>query len=139
MFSPIVLCFLGNPRDLWKQRITSIAIPLCILIAIAFVAFRLSYQKELNIIEVGFEKNAAHFTSELRNSVDSHMEATNNLKEFLDNSDEVTAEIFSRYRKPNLSRHPDIQALEWIPLVAHKDRESFESQNNIQIRTSDAN
>jgi diguanylate cyclase (GGDEF)-like protein len=133
VFSPVILCFFAKPRSLWKQRISSVAIPLCILTSVAFVAFKFSYQQEMQYIEDEFERNAMRFTSELRNSIDSNIEATNELKEFFDNSNEVSAEIFNRYTNPKLSRHPEIKALEWIPLVHHKDRVSFEARLGTQI------
>ena len=137
VFSPIILCFFGKPRHLWKQRITSVAIPLCILSIIAVLAFKFSYQQEMNYVEQTFEKNTIRFKSELINSFKTHLESAEDLKGYIDNSVEVTKEEFSRYVQLKLSRHSEIKALEWIPKIHHQDRESFETRTGTQIKIPD--
>jgi diguanylate cyclase (GGDEF)-like protein len=134
VFTPIILCFFGKPRSLWRQRIISVAIPLCILTSISFIAFRVSYQHELQNLEEGFERNAIHFTNELNKSINIHLNTAIVLKEFFDSSTEVTPEEFSRFVQPKLSRYPEIKALEWTPKVLHKDRASFEDLLGTQIK-----
>lgn len=134
VFTPIVFSFFGKPRELWKQRITSVAIPLCILSSIAFIAFKVSYQQEMKFVEDAFERNATQFTNELKNSIEIHLDTAKDLKAFFDSSNEISSEAFARYVQPKLSRHPDIKALEWIPKVLHKDRESFEDRLDTQIK-----
>jgi diguanylate cyclase (GGDEF)-like protein/PAS domain S-box-containing protein len=134
VFTPIALCFVGKPRYIWKQRITNVALPLCILSSIAFIIFKLSYQQEMQNLESTFEKNTIRFTSELEKSIEIHLNTANGLKEFFDSSIEVSTEEFSRFVKPKLSRHPEIKTLEWIPKVLHKDREYFETNLGTQIK-----
>lgn len=137
IFSPIILCFFGKPRHLWKQRISSVAIPLCILSTVAVFAFKFSYQHEMNYVEQAFENNTLRFNNELINSFNIHLELTEDLKEYFDNSVEVTKEEFPSYVRSKLSRHSEIKALEWIPKIAHKDREFFETNTGIQIKVPD--
>ena len=132
--SPIVLCFFGKPRYLWRQRITSVAIPLCFLISIAFVIFKFSFQQEIKAVENVFENNAARFTQELNNSINIHLDSARNLQDFFDSSILVTAEEFVRYVQPKLSRHPEIKALEWIATVSHEERKSFEDILGTEIK-----
>ena len=139
VISPIVLCLFSEPRSLWKQRISSVAIPLLVLVSVAFIAFKFSYQQEMQFIENEFEKDTMYFTDELKSSIDSHVEATFVLKEFFDNSTEVTSDEFARYTRPKLDRHPEIKALEWIPKILHEDRVSFEEETGISIRMLDEN
>jgi diguanylate cyclase (GGDEF)-like protein/PAS domain S-box-containing protein len=134
VFTPIVLCFFGKPRDMWRQRITNVALPLCILSSIAFIIFKLSYQQEMQYLEEDFETNTIRFTNELKKSINTHLNTAIVLKEFFDSSIEVTSEEFSRFVQPKLSRYPEIKALEWIPLVLHIDRGSFEDRLGTQIK-----
>jgi diguanylate cyclase (GGDEF)-like protein len=137
--SPIILCLFAEPRYFWKQRIISVALPLCVVISILFIAFRFSYQQEMQFIENEFEKNAKYFTEELQDSIDSNVEATYELKEFFDNSLVVSPQEFIRYTQPKLKRHPEIKALEWTPKVLHKDRVIFESQVGASIKMLNEN
>ncbi len=133
-FTPIVLCFFGTPRNFWQQRITNVALPLCFLISIAFVIFKFSYQQEIRAVESAFERNATIFTNELENSIATHSDSVENLQAFFESSNNVTAEEFSQYTQPNLSRHPEIKALEWTPKILHEERETFEDSSGTQIR-----
>lgn len=139
IFTPIILCLFGNPRDLWRQRIYSVVIPLSILTAVAFITFKLSYQKEMQFVEDEFERNTMQFTSELNNSINSHIEATKEVKRLFDNFDEISEEVFARNIKPIVLQNPEIQALEWIPVVLHKDRKSFEERLGTEIKIPDKN
>ena len=131
---PVILCFVGKPRYSWRQRVFSVAMPLCLLSVIVFVAFKFSYQQELKYIEGEFEKNTLRFKSELVNSIDIHMWSSEDLKTYIDDPEEVSAEEFSRYVKPKLSRHPEIKALEWIPVIRHEGRQAFEERIGAPIK-----
>jgi PAS domain S-box-containing protein len=126
VFSPILLALFARPRCLWKQRISSVALPLCVLSSIAFIAFKISNDKEMQYVEEQFEKNVIQFTSELNNGIELHLNKSRELKEYFDSSDYVSPEEFSRYVKPKLSRNSEIKALEYIPIIFHKERVSFE-------------
>jgi diguanylate cyclase (GGDEF)-like protein/PAS domain S-box-containing protein len=139
VFTPIILCFLARPRHIWRQRINNVAIPLCILSILAFIVYDFSYKKELQHIEDEFEKNTINFKYELESNIKLHLNTTNDLKEFFDSSNKVTPEEFPRFVQPKLSRYPEIQALEWIPKVLHKDRESFEDHLGTQIKIQNYN
>ena len=134
VFCPVILCFFGKPRYSWRQRIYSVAMPLCILTVIVFIIFKFSYQQELKYIEGEFEKNAHRFKNELVESIGVHMWSSEDLKAYFDGSEEVSTDEFTRYVKPKLSRRPEIQALEWIPKIRHQDRRAFEDRIGNQIK-----
>lgn len=137
VFTPVMLCLFARPRHLWKQRITSVAMPLCILASIAFIAFEFSYRQEMSHVENEFEKNTLQFKNELINRVNIHLESSEDLKNYFDSSGVVSSEEFPRYVRPKLYRYPEILALEWIPLVHHRDREAFEDRIGAEIKVAD--
>ena len=133
-FSPVVLCFFAKPRYLWRQRITSVAVPLGILTALAFFAFRLSYQQEMRQVEDRFDKYSLLFKNELENYLRLHTESVESLKEFFDSASAVSDLDFPRYVRPKLARHPEIKALEWTPVITHEERASFETRIGSSIK-----
>jgi diguanylate cyclase (GGDEF)-like protein len=139
VFCPILLCFFGVPRHTWKQRIQSVVIPLCILIVIVSITLKFSHQQELKYIEGEFEKNAHHFKNELIVNIDAHLGASKDLRVYFNSSEEVSADEFSRYATPKLSRYPQIHALEWIPKIRHQDRQIFEDRMGDQIKVRGQN
>jgi diguanylate cyclase (GGDEF)-like protein len=134
IFTPLLLCFFGKPRYFWKARILTVAIPLLLLFSVAFTIFRVSYLHELKYLEEVFETNTYSFTHDLDRSIENHMNTALALKEFYDSSDVVLYKEFSNYARPKLSRYPEIKALEWIPVVYHQDRETFEKEIGEQIK-----
>ncbi len=137
VFAPIMLCFFGKPHEIWKQRVSNVAIPLCLLSITAFMVFKFIYLKELQQVEYQFEKNTITFSHALNSKIQSHINTTKSLKEFFDSSSEVTMEDFKVFTQPKISRNPDIKALEWIPVIHHKDRESFEHRLGSRIKIPD--
>jgi len=131
---PVILCFFGKPRYSWRQRIYSVAMPLCILILVVFAFFKFSYQQELKYIEGEFVKNTLRFKSELVNSIDVQMWSSEDLKTYIDRPKGVSAAEFSHYVKPKLLRHTEIKALEWIPVIRHEDRQAFEERIGTSIK-----
>lgn len=128
IFAPAVLCLFDRPRDLWKPRINSVAVPLAILTLIAFVTIDFFNHQEILHIRNEFEKSALRFSHDLKNKIDIHTEATLELKEFYENSGEVTPVEFNNYSEPKVKRHPNIQALEWIQVITHEQRDEIEKQ-----------
>lgn len=139
IFCPFILCFFGHPREIWRQRIKPVAIPLCILTLIAFIAFEFANRQEMQHVKSEFDKNAMQLHAELKVVIDEQSEATVELKEFIELTDRLTEEMFNEYAKPKLSRHPEFQALEWIPRILHKNRQEFETVSGMKIRIPDQN
>ncbi len=137
IFAPLMFCVFAKPRELWKQRINSVGVPLCILVIVAFIAFRFSNNQEMLFVEEQFLDNNNRFMDELRHTVSSHIEATYDLKEYFDTTDDISAETFAAYTHPKLRRHSGIQALEWIPMVTAVQRPGFEMAIGEPIRIKD--
>ncbi len=137
VFAPITLCLLAKPRHVWRQRIVNVALPLCVLGLASFITFKFSYQQEMQKVNHEFERNALQFKNKLEDNIYFHLSHAQELKEYFDSSSEVTPDDFSRFIQPKLSRHSEIQAIEWIPKILHKDRSAFESRLGLPIRISD--
>jgi CHASE1-domain containing sensor protein len=110
-------------KTLHIQILTVALIGIVITIALAISArqsqdaqFYLEFKKYV-------DERAAYLDLELRNN----LEVLHSIKGLFDASDNVTREEFKNFATSVLKRHDDIQALEWIPLVAHADREQLEA------------
>ena len=136
-FSPILLCFIGKPRALWRKRIISVGIPLFVLITVSFLAFIYSNTQQMLVMHEEFEKNANQFNAEIVEVIDSHTESTLELGEFFNNSKNINKDIFASYTHPKLSRNPSIRTLAWVPAIRHKDRQTFEQESGGSILIND--
>ena len=60
--------------------------------------------------------------------IHSFVEVVAGLKSFFESSDFVSREEFASFCKYSIARYPDIQALEWIPMVTNDQRPAHEKQ-----------
>ena len=78
-----------------------------------------------------FERNAGHYVSHLQKQIDRSVEVVESISSFFDASVQVERHEFRAFTAAPLSRHKDIQALEWIPMVAADERRTFEERARI--------
>ena len=64
-----------------------------------------------------------------------NFEVLHSMKILFDRSEFPTDEEFARAATATLDRHPNIQALEWIPRVSHADRSSFETARRARFHS----
>lgn len=88
----------------------------------------LVHQQELEMFELGFEKDVADKVAAIERELVINIEVLHAVKGLFDSSEFVTHEEFSLLTRSFIARHPNIQALEWIPKVEGKDRNEFEAK-----------
>ncbi len=94
---------------------------------LSIAAFFLIMDSERNRQRVDFEHIANHRLVILQQSLSSTLEAFHSLGSLFATSPDINREAFGMFAAPTLSRHPDIQALEWIPRVKMSARSKFEA------------
>ena len=62
----------------------------------------------------------------VRRAIDQDLEVLRSLASFMDSAGDIDRERFHSFVTPALSRHPSIQALEWIPRVSAAERDAYE-------------
>ena len=89
-------------------------------------AFKIEQEKiDLEIIAAGDRNYLA-----LQPLLENQLILLQALGSFFHGSDNVTRQEFAVFTEPLLKSHPEVQALEWVPIVAGKDREKFEADQN---------
>lgn len=126
IFTPLALCFIGAPKPQWRSRISSVALPLVILLVLVFTLFRLGkYQEQTRISEL-FEERVSLLHNALQNEFTRHIEINQSIKALFDSSTAVTPNDFKTFIQPILSSHPDILALQWIPRITEYNRPEYD-------------
>jgi len=128
IFTPLLLCFIGEPRPQWRNRINSIALPLMILLLIVTALFYLGKNQEQKRISTLFEERAGLLHNALQNEFNRTVDVNQTLKAFFDSSLEVTPAEFKTFTHTILRVHKNIQALEWIPRVTADNRLFYEQR-----------
>ncbi|OUR64639.1 hypothetical protein A9Q79_04885 [Methylophaga sp. 42_25_T18] len=86
------------------------------------------YDLETRSITAQFKQDVDDQISSIEREINLNFEAVYALKGLYDSSEYVTAAEFTRFSSAILARHPNIQALEWIPKISHNDRSTYETQ-----------
>lgn len=113
------------PRKKWYMYFIIVLIT-----GIGISVFSLFYMRFLEIKQI---KEEVYHHSELLyrrfiQEISLNMEALYSINSLFYASDVVTREDFHLYSQGPLSRHDTIQALEWIPAVAHNERQAVEEE-----------
>lgn len=125
IFTPLLLIFFAQPRDLWQSRRNYVAYPMLMFLALVVIIFYYTKQAEEQRLQTIFEQQVSLLASELKHELNAHVAVTKVLKSFFDNSETVTPEDFQQFGSTLLKQHVSVQAFEWIPLVAGQQRASY--------------
>ncbi len=105
---------------------------LLLLIAIIGIAstlwgIHLQQKIQINAERAIFERQSADLSKKYQQTLGQKIEVLQSLQAFYLSSESISRQQFHRFVNGALSRHPDIIALNWIPLVAHARRSQFEA------------
>jgi PAS domain S-box-containing protein len=124
--TPLALSFLAEPREIWRRRRVSVAVPLAGALALAFVVFIYTNAQERERLRLIFERQATALAQNLRNGLENYLIVLYTLEGFYTASHEVSRQAFHAFVQPSLARHPGLRALSWNRLVADAQREAYE-------------
>lgn len=88
----------------------------------------LVHKQELEMFEIGFEKDVADKAAAIERELLINIEVLYAVKGLFDSSELVTLTEFTTLTQSFIARHPNIQALEWIPKVDGKEKSEFEAE-----------
>lgn len=128
----LMLIFFAKPRLLWKKRITTVALPLlasCMVVVILFVQ---SSNWEQQRILLKFREQSKLLAEAVRFRFTVYFNELQALEQFYISSEHVNRREFKRFVSTTLKNYPDIQALEWLPLISREKRISFEKATRAQ-------
>jgi len=126
IFTPLLFVGLATPRELWRSRRTSVAFPLSIAFAIAIVVFAYARAWETSRVHLTFERDAGQLAYAIEGRLEQNLETLQSLESFYAGSVQVERDAFRIFVTTALARHPEVQALEWIPRVPKDERLAYE-------------
>ena len=109
----------------WEARI-GVVLVLCTGTALSLVIYRFAYDDELTRLEGDFKCHATARQAFIQERLHGYEECIYSLRSLFANSDEVTPEEFASAARDIRNRRPDIQAVEWVPVVRNSERAAVE-------------
>jgi CHASE1-domain containing sensor protein len=113
------------PRLLvWRQW--PVVLVACLGIALSALGYYVIESWEQEKAQSGFRQRAAEVAALVQYSVDQTVDLLYAVRDLYGVTDNVDREAFRGFTQSMLARHPQIQALEWVPRVPDASRARFE-------------
>ncbi len=126
IIAPLAFCVFGQPGELWKKRRISVALPLLATLLALIGIFIQVFRAEQQRVQQVFDGQAANIARLFEDYAGNVLDSTLNLQDLYAASKAVERREFASFSQPMLARHPEIQALEWLPRVPYEALQSFE-------------
>ncbi|QSI76399.1 EAL domain-containing protein [Niveibacterium microcysteis] len=120
-FAPLTLLVLARRGDSWHGRRLAVGLPIAVALVALVVLFLQFSAWERSRVDRALERDAAFMLRGLRDSLQSPVDALFSMRQFIENSDDVTREEFSRFVRPWLARDAAVLALGRAEIVAARD------------------
>jgi CHASE1-domain containing sensor protein len=124
--APLVLVAFGTPREVWRRRTVSVALPLGILLVLTTALFGFVRLWERSRVAAHFNVRADALVATIEGRVRESIEVLHSLESFRASSPQFDCKTFQSFAERALSRSPSLRALSWNPRVADAERDAFE-------------
>lgn len=124
--TPLVFIALARPRDLWRARLYSVALPLLLTLIVVIAVFIRASSWENQKQRADFQDHTEKVTSTLRSDVQVYVAIVASVERLFAASSHVSRQQYATFVKKTLSTHPGLQALSWLPVVKDAKRADFE-------------
>lgn len=115
IFATIGLIALAHPREVWRQRWQSVALPLAVSFATAVGVFWLVEKNENTRLHATFAQQAQEQVNRFGYATHVHSVVLRDLVNLFAASEQVTREEFDNYARGAMKSDPRIAALAWVP------------------------
>ncbi len=143
---PLTMIIAGEPRALWRSRLTKIAVPMVLIFAVFVVLYIKSCQWERADSLSDFRQISQQSVDQVQAKFEEQATLLEQMAEFFlhDQNGHVTRAEFHRFVQKSLQRFSMIQALEWAPYLDATNRADFVAEQrhdypDFDIRERDAN
>jgi len=136
---PLTLVTIGRPRNIWKQRLTTVALPMMVTFALLVIIFVIVSRWERKESLIEFDALSNQVSEQLRIRFESQEAVQEQISALFSyrNYDTVSTNDFHHFVKTTLISYPMIYAIEWVPKVSQQDRNSFIKQRQQDFSTFD--
>lgn len=126
--APLLFCCFGRPLELWQTRRVSVALPLLGILMALILVFLQVFQAERARIQQAFDSRAGEIDRLVVEYAENVIDSALALRDVFLASNDLDRAEFAVFSQGILLRHPEIQALEWLPRVPLDQLTAFESR-----------
>ncbi|MBB6340284.1 PAS domain S-box-containing protein [Pseudomonas fluvialis] len=123
---PLTLIVFAKPRALWRNRLTSVGLPLLAGCALVVLIFLRASQVEQNELRLRFHEQAKLMLASIQLSLQQQALALRSIERLFVASERVDRRDFTHFARPLRSSLPGLHALSWNPWIEASERAAFE-------------
>lgn len=126
---PLAMTFIGSPKELWRSRRVTVALPIIAVFLLFITTFLRVNQWEYTESLADFRQYSLQTNIQLQSKLNEQESLLEQLAgSFLHDSHSTPSRAeFHRFVKKSLQRFPMIQALSWAPRISEEQRAGFEA------------
>jgi len=126
IFTPLTLVFFAHPRQHWRLKFFSVAMPLVVALLVVVSIFSYVSQQEQKQRAIQFQADSSRLYEKLRSNVNRYQQNLITLSNFFKHSKYITRSEFKGFTKQILLQQNEIQALAWIRYFSASEKQRFE-------------
>lgn len=124
--TPLIFCLFAKPRALWRPRLLRLALPIALTSVLLELVFVFVLQAERDRVQLVFDNQAAAISNGLLEQVHNVEDSAYELLNLYAEGRLLNRREFALLASGLLQRRGEIQAVEWVPLVAADELPAFE-------------
>ncbi len=126
---PVLLTIIGEPRSLWRGRLTLVALPMVLVLALVVLAFVKATEREFDESMRDFDTQSQSLYRQFQARFEEQELLLEEIAAFFPqvSGPPVTRAEFHRIAANSLVHYPMVLAVEWAPRIAEADRARFEA------------
>ncbi len=126
IITPLALSWLAEPREIWRRRRISVALPLVGALVLAMVVFGYTRAEERKRLRLVFARQADGLAHTMQVRLDDYLDVLYAVESFYISAPEMSGQAFHTFVQRSFARHPGLQALSWDLRVPDVQREASE-------------
>lgn len=127
---PLILAVIGSPRQIWRKRLGTVALPMLITFVLLIIIFITVSRWEHKDSLIEFDGLSNQLSEQLQVRFEAQESALVQTSELFTyrNFNPITRQDFHHFVKGALREFPMISAIEWAPKVGYSNRAAFKAE-----------
>ena len=125
VFAPMLMIWVGQPREQWRQKWRSTFLPLCMMFLLVLFIFINARKWEQKQKQTAFIQQTEQLNEVLTKNFERYLETIYSLRAFYQSSNAVDRAEFKIFTSQLLERHPGIKTMSWNAFVKENELSKF--------------
>ncbi|OYV19394.1 MAG: hypothetical protein CG438_822 [Methylococcaceae bacterium NSP1-1] len=128
VFTPLFLIIFDRSHRIWRQRLLSLGLPLCVMFVITVISYVLAQQYEVDRLRKILSKQTHIITHSLQDRFQQHLTTLSLYKGLADSDKPISEADFRLFSLLAFNHHSDISHIAWLYALKNNKEHRYISQ-----------